>query len=684
MRSTKSILRLSIGTAIISWLLLLAVDLLILFGTTNNLPTGIPREVQTLLLSTFLLSIFAYYKFKLDDLKKLDFTDLLWKVFVTGLIATVVSFIIRFFFFLLGSSSFSENILAINFFYHINLALIIVFLISTFTVFKRLIQYQKTKNLLLYWKVFEYSLLLSVFFAFFRYGIGDVPFYIALGILVAMGLFLSVNLKWVAYLNFKQKWKSILLLVLTILYLSYFLINLINYSNNYTLITNALNNVFILALFVFIFVYCLFSLLVILFNLPTSSVFEQKLEEVMTFQRLSQSIQVGQNEEEVYAILLDSSASTVFASAGWLELLGSNGDYDRKIKFNIEDDAVEEVKKAISRSKIKNLLDAKLFKISNPRKFATSLTGVEFKSVLVVPLLVKEEQIGRLILLKDVAEGFGKDMIDIVNTFASQACISIENFRLLNEALQNERYQEELKIAQKVQQSLLPLTMEEDPAFEIVTFTEAADEVGGDFYDTYRLDDDNVALIIGDVSGKGTSAAFNMAQMKGVYNSLVQLNLPPDDFLALANDALGRCLEKTSFITSSYYNIDTKNKEVKFARAGHCPTLYYDSSAGKSKYFETKGLGLGVLRGSGFHKHIELNKFRYNSGDIIVLYTDGITEGKNDDGEEFGYERLQEVLCENAQQTPQNLQKAIIDRLYEFTGKVDLNDDYTLVIVRFK
>src|SRR5690606_37286955 len=135
-------------------------------------------------------------------------------------------------------------------------------------------------------------------------------------------------------------------------------------------------------------------------------------------------------------------------------------------------------------------------------------------------------------------DGFNKEMINIISTFVGQACISVENHRLLNEAIKNERYKEELEIAQRVQRSLLPSSLHHNSSFEISGFSEAADEVGGDFYDTFQFNENLFALIIGGVSGKGTSAAFNMSQMKGIFHSLVQLNLSPAEFIIKSNSAL--------------------------------------------------------------------------------------------------------------------------------------------------
>jgi serine phosphatase RsbU (regulator of sigma subunit) len=151
---------------------------------------------------------------------------------------------------------------------------------------------------------------------------------------------------------------------------------------------------------------------------------------------------------------------------------------------------------------------------------------------LAFPIYVKGQNIGTLALLKELPESFNKEMTKIVSTFSNQAGISIENFRLMEEALQNERYKEELKIAKMVQKSLLPTILEQDQDFDIAAFSESADEVGGDYYDTLRVDKHLISIIIADVSGKGTTAAFHMSQMKGIFHSLAQHDIEPSNFMS--------------------------------------------------------------------------------------------------------------------------------------------------------
>ena len=297
-----------------------------------------------------------------------------------------------------------------------------------------------------------------------------------------------------------------------------------------------------------------------------------------------------------------------------------------------------------------------------------SLKGSRFRSILAFPIYVKGENIGTLALLKELPEGFNKEMTKIVSTFSNQAGISIENFRLMEEALQNERYKEELKIAKMVQKSLLPTLLEQDNDFQIAAFSESADEVGGDYYDTLRINEDLVSIIIADVSGKGTTAAFHMSQMKGIFHSLAQRDIEPDSFMIQANQALVYCLERGSFISATYFIINTQTKKIRYARAGHCPVLYYYAEKKSLEYFKDRGVALGMVRNKSYANFIKAYEFEYKPGDMMVLYTDGITEAKDGKGEEFGYDRLLTTVEEVSSLTAKQVQDHLISKLYEFSG----------------
>ncbi len=687
MLKSKALIRLTFLGAIIAWLVLLFSDITILFSTQQGLQPDVPMWLPRVMLGAYIISLFYYYKFRIEHDDSLNFTDLLWKVFATGLITTVVSLLFRLLVLLLGSTALATNVVFVDFIYQINLALLVNFLLAALASWKRLILYQKSKWLIRTWTIFEVALFVILIYDSAGITLSEtvsVTFNILIGILV---LALSANMRWVAYLNFKQKWTSLLLLLLTFFYLAYFSLtvedSVSQISQKATAFLDFRNQLVVIVLLSFIVTYGIFSFLVILFNLPTSSVFEQKLEEVVNYQRISQSIQTEQDEESVYNILLESTVSSVFADAAWLEISGANNER-KMFTYRVTEQESRNICDHLEKNHVKGILDAGSEKTKNLSKHLASMRGSRFRSLLAFPIVVKEQNIGTLALLKELPDGFNKEMTRIVSTFANQAGISIENFRLMEEAFQNERYKEELKIAKTVQQSLLPNKLEEDPDFEIVAFSASADEVGGDYYDTSRIDDHLIALIIADVSGKGTTAAFHMSQMKGIFHSLAQSHLEPKEFMQRANQALVYCLERGSFISASYFIIDTHQKKIRYSRAGHCPVLYFHEGEKQAFYLKDKGAALGMIRSKDYCNFIETNEIKYAPGDTMVLYTDGITEAKSSKGEEFGNDRLAHALNEKIGSTAKEMEDNIIKRLYEFSGSTNLNDDYTLMTVKFR
>lgn len=684
---TKALIRLMFLGAIIAWLVLLFADITVLFSDLQGLPSDVPVWLPRLMLSAYIIFLYYYYKFRIEHDDSLNFTDLLWKVFATGLITTVISLSFRLIVSLLGTTVLASNVVFSDFIYQINLALLVNFLLAAFASWKRLILYQKSKLLIRTWMAFEFILFIVLLYDSLSLPLSEA-FGITANIIIGlMVLVLSANMRWVAYLNFKQKWTSLLLLLLTFFYLTYFFYTVARSSEAISQQSNSFvdfrNHIFILVLATFIIIYGLFSFLVILFNLPTSSVFEQKLEEVVNFQRISQSIQTEQSEESVYNILLESSVSSVFADAAWLEITGANNER-KMFTYRMTELESKEIREHLEKNKIKGALDNSSEKTKNISRHLATLKSTRFRSLLAFPIMVKEESIGTLALLKELPDGFNKEMTRIVSAFANQAGISIENFRLMEEAFQNARYKEELKIAKTVQQSLLPNKLEQDAHFEVSAFSASADEVGGDYYDTLRISDHQVALIIADVSGKGTTAAFHMSQMKGIFHSLAQMHIDPKDFMSRANQALVFCLERGSFISASFFIIDTKEKSIRYSRAGHCPVLYFRASSGKTEYLKDKGTALGMVRSRDYCNFIETNELKYETGDVMLLYTDGITEAKDARGEEFGYDRLADSLKEITSGSAKDIEDHVIKKLYEFSGTNNINDDYTSMTVKFK
>ncbi|MFZ9234655.1 MAG: GAF domain-containing SpoIIE family protein phosphatase [Algoriphagus sp.] len=671
--------RISLLLAILIWLALVLVDLVRIFGMINNLESGISEEVTWILEILFFFFVYLVYRHFFWKNRNADFLTLIWRGVSTGLFAAGAGLLTELIYLAFGESKIGTDPFLNNIFYHINFGWTSAFLISTTLLWRHLILYQKNKQVVKQWQVFELSMLGALFFIFFNHNNLDYSFLFGLVILLVISILLAVNLKWIPYLNFKEKWKTLLFLFLILLSSGILFYRVLSYGNEARLQINLTDNLFLMSLFGFVFAYGLFSFLVTLFNLPTSSVFEQKLTEAINFQKLSQSIQPEENEEQVLDILLDSCISASYSDCAWIEL---NPKEQIQVKNSLR--LLDRSTQIGLASLFPQETQSWTFSLTTEQIQPIRLNHPEYKSALLVPLVVNKSILARIVLIKEVKEGFNKEMIGIIGTFARQACIAVENHRLLNQAIENERYQEELKIAQRVQKALLPLKLDHPDTFEISAYSNTADEVGGDYYDTYQVDPNHFVVIMGDVSGKGTSAAFHMAQMKGVFQSLIQLGLKPAEFMKKANAALSKCLERNHFITASVFEINTVTHTFCHARAGHIPTLWYKANEKTAGFISIEGLGLGIVRNPSYQNHVHEKTYEYQVGDLLVLLTDGILEGRNENGEQFGYERLKNLVEENHQLSPPNLQQEIIDSLHQFVGGDGMiDDDYSLLVIKF-
>ena len=668
---SKTLIRLTFLGALLAWLVFLLADLLHAFSDSQGLPAGIPTLAARIFFAVYVL--LAYYNLRLRfSTADMAFTEILWRVFLAGFVSTCLALAARLGLRFMGTPHSHFSVVVNSLLMQLNLALLLNFLLTALVAWRRLILHQKTKWLLNLWTFFIVLLfLLLLYITFSPFMPKEAGFALSVCATITV-IVLATRVRWIAYLNFRQKWTALLLLLLTMAYIAYFSFTIFASfaaweERNLSSSLLPLNS-FVIVLSFFVVVYGIFSFLVMIFNLPTSSVLEQKMEEASSFQRLSQSIQTEQSEESVYTILLESSLHAVSADAAWLEI--QNQERKQLHALRITEAESQSIASLAPPSP-----DAEPVYLSH-------MKGSRYRSLLQVPVLVKGEPLGKLTVLKELPNGFNKEMIRTVTNFTRQAGISIENFRLLEEAFQNERYKEELKIAKEVQKSLLPQKPETDPHFEMQAFSQAADEVGGDYYDTLRLNEYQIAWIIADVSGKGTSAAFHMSQMKGIFHTLGQLKFEPKEFMITANMALKYCLEKNSFISAAYFIIDTQKKQIIYARAGHCPILYYSSRTKTAGYFKDKGTALGMVRNARYKETVYMYEIDYHPGDVMVLYTDGITEAGNG-REEFGYDRLSAALRQVPHRSAKEIQAHILEKVYAFSGTANLNDDYTMVIIKF-
>jgi len=262
---------------------------------------------------------------------------------------------------------------------------------------------------------------------------------------------------------------------------------------------------------------------------------------------------------------------------------------------------------------------------------------------------------------------------------------SIEN--LLQTAAEKKRLEEELRIARQIQMSLLPRGPIEVPGLAITALCVPAREVGGDYYDFFNVGDRRIGVLIADVSGKGTSAALYMAELKGLMLSLSEIYQSPRQLLLEVNRILSENLDTRSFITMTYAVIDLNEGLLTFARAGHTPLIYLsgEGDANVAQVLAPSGLVVGLRIPGAAQKFADLleeDSLPLNKGDVLVFYTDGITEAMNANSDLFGDSRLGGLITEHGHLDAADLRERILREIESFVGAADQHDDMTMILIK--
>ena len=271
---------------------------------------------------------------------------------------------------------------------------------------------------------------------------------------------------------------------------------------------------------------------------------------------------------------------------------------------------------------------------------------------------------------------------ELAQSFNSMTA-SIEN--LLLEAAEKKRMEEELRIARDIQMSLLPQGPLMMPGVSVAAACIPAREIGGDYYDFFRLDEHRVGVLIADVSGKGTSAALYMAELKGLVLSLSQIHASPRALLMSANRIIADNLGARSFITMTYAVVDVRQKTMTWARAGHTPLMLVPGAGSrKAQVLVPDGMvvGLKLDNGEMFDRLLVEQTIPLGAGDLYLFFTDGISEAMNATGDCFGDGRLGSILEEHADLPPEELRERILRDVASFAGDTPQHDDMTMILLK--
>lgn len=301
----------------------------------------------------------------------------------------------------------------------------------------------------------------------------------------------------------------------------------------------------------------------------------------------------------------------------------------------------------------------------------------------IVPIRSRDRLVGSLLIGEKLSEtAFQQEDLAFLSAVTKQASIAIENAFLYEKLAEQERLKYELEIARRIQMASLPQKTPQISGLDISGVSIPASEVGGDYFDYLNGVSDSLTVIVGDVSGKGTSAALYMSKIQGILRSLHDFGLSPRELFVRANRLLSHDLEKTAFVTAIGAAFDSAHRKVNVARAGHLPLFYYRKSALSVEKITPKGVGMGLDKAGLFDVALEEQVIDFHSGDVFLFVTDGVTEAQSENGLEFGEDRLANLLTCQAGDNADQIRAKIVDAVSDFVAEKSYHDDLTVVVVK--
>lgn len=303
----------------------------------------------------------------------------------------------------------------------------------------------------------------------------------------------------------------------------------------------------------------------------------------------------------------------------------------------------------------------------------------ELKMHLVVPMSIQSENKGLIILGERLSgQPYEQSDYEFLSSLAHLAIISLENARLFQETIEKQKMEDELLIAREIQKGLLPNTLPSIPGIEIAAANISSKQVGGDYYDVITLDDDRYVIAIGDVSGKGTPAALLMANIQASIRALVPLQLPLSDLTGRVNDLMCENTGGTKFVTFFWGILDASARTLTYVNAGHnYPYLMHPD--GSFERLDRGGMILGVLKTSTPYEQATV---QLAPGDVLFLFTDGVSEAMNRTSEEYGEARIEAALRKHHDQPAQRLLDLLHEDILAHANSAQQSDDITMMVLK--
>lgn len=410
------------------------------------------------------------------------------------------------------------------------------------------------------------------------------------------------------------------------------------------------------------------------------------VQELSTLNDLSRAIGASLQSEEVMQTIISRSLKAVNAEQGVVTLLDRHRSDSGKFQANtlvratgssIGPSGSFHATQAILGWMQLNKKPLSIADTSADARFAGVVWDANVRSLLCVPLLIKSQLTGVLAVYnKKDGQPFDADDERLLAIIASQSAQIVDNARLYEEEKALSKMREQLRLTAEIQAHLLPRATPVIPGYEVAGRSAAAQEMGGDYFDYNALQDGAWSIALGDVSGKGLPASLLMANVQGMIRLLSSLGLAPSDVMSRANRLLCHSTPPERFVTFFYSTLDPSSHVLTFCNAGHSPGLH----------FHRGGVGRLVTRGAvlGMIESLEYQQaaVTLEPGDVVVIYSDGVTDAVDGADGEFGEERLCEVVNEHRHRSAAEILDALFDAVDRHQRGQPQYDDTTAVVIK--
>ncbi len=310
-------------------------------------------------------------------------------------------------------------------------------------------------------------------------------------------------------------------------------------------------------------------------------------------------------------------------------------------------------------------------------------TALGVSSIMAVPLLYGKQNMGVLALGNGpMGTPFSQSEFVVFKSIAEQSAFALYNAIIYSEATEKKRLDHDLEIARDIQRSLLPDSAPKVSGFELAGLNIPARQVSGDYFDYIRVDEHRLGVAIADVSGKGVPASLIMAICRSVLRSQAPQSSSPAEVLRAVNRQLYPDIKEDMFISMAYLVLDEKAGSITMARAGHDAPVWYHRAEQTTEAVKPAGMVVGIDSGSVFDRITNDFVVPLERDDCLVLYTDGVTEALDANGDEFSIERMTQSVRASAADGAPAIITRLIDDLRNFVGATPQNDDITLITIR--